>query len=77
MIILFIVAAVVAFTIVFMVGFWAGKHTERARESANRKVFVDEMEKALNKHTNYSMGTGPESPVTLPGNIDVEVKRAQ
>jgi ABC-type transporter Mla maintaining outer membrane lipid asymmetry permease subunit MlaE len=49
MIILFIVVTVILLAIVFMAGFWAGKHCERAHESANRQVFIAEMEKALNK----------------------------
>lgn len=72
MIVIFIVAVVIAFTIIFFTGFWAGKHTERAKQ----KRMLSDLEIALNKHTYVSMGTGPEAPPLGPGRInDAHIQR--
>ena len=58
MIIVFIVAGGIGMSIVFIAGFWAGKHTERARQ---KRIYFD-IETVLNKHPWISTGTAPTAP---------------
>lgn len=70
MTILFIIVASILLAIVFMSGFWAGKHCERAKW---KRIYFD-IETVLNKHTFISMGTGPETPESLSVSPDADVR---